>query len=863
MSNSPDLPPSDEQNMESQGSISNCSSVVVIEGQEDNMINDKKFYCEMCHQHFIDQCVVHGPLLFTYDSPTPMGIPQRALLTLPQGLVIGRSSIPNAGLGVFNQGQTVPLGMHFGPFDGEVTSEEKALDSAYSWVICKDNNQYSYIDAERDTHSNWMKYVVCSTSEREQNLVAFQQNGHILFRCCHPVSPGQEFRVWYSEEYAQGLGTIWDKIWDRKCHPLGKTEEQASQDCKCPHCHYSFPTPFYLSIHVKHSHPDQHAHFMEKQPLEPEDHSPVVEIDQSLLTSDALPHTQIQPFTDNCQGHISTLNGQANNHSDMLDSTDLSSTYCDGLSKDTNQDNSVPEVSGESNNCSDCGRNFLRSCHLKRHQRTIHSKEKPYCCSHCKKCFSQATGLKRHQQTHQGEEKEMDTNRPSDIYPCTKCSFSFVAKINLFQHLKRHHHGDYLRLVENGLLTAETKGDTEANFDKDDPPYEPPARMKRSAKSSLRCRSRPKKVSTCRPRGRPPKTKKKEVEPQKSLIICTECQQSFTDTETLKTHQCTGKPNEELEEPQEAQASQCVCGECLRSFSNVDLLKAHECILEGDGLHSCSECNLYFNRMCNFQLHERTIHSKEKPYCCTLCLKSFTQSSGLKRHQQSHSRRKAHRQSSALANASIFPCSYCPFSFTDARYLYKHIRRHHPEMSVKYLSFQEGGVLSVEKPHSCSQCCKSFSTIKGFKNHSCFKQGENVYLCPDCGKAFTWFNSLKQHQRIHTGEKPYTCPQCGKSFVHSGQLNVHLRTHTGEKPFLCSLCGESFRQSGDLRRHEQTHSGVRPCQCPDCGKSFSRPQSLKAHQQLHNGTKLFPCTQCGKSFTRRYHLTRHHQKMHS
>lgn len=91
--------------------------------------------CEMCHQHFIDQCEDHGPPLFTCDSPTAMGIPQRALLTLPQGLVIGRSSISNAGLGVFNQGQTVPLGMHFGPFDGEVTSEEKALDSAFSWVV--------------------------------------------------------------------------------------------------------------------------------------------------------------------------------------------------------------------------------------------------------------------------------------------------------------------------------------------------------------------------------------------------------------------------------------------------------------------------------------------------------------------------------------------------------------------------------------------------------------------------------------------------------------------------------------------------------------------------------------------------------
>lgn len=64
-----------------------------------------------------------------------MGVPQRALLTLPQGLVIGRSTTPGAGLGVFNQGQIVPIGMHFGPFDGEVTSTEKAQESAYSWMV--------------------------------------------------------------------------------------------------------------------------------------------------------------------------------------------------------------------------------------------------------------------------------------------------------------------------------------------------------------------------------------------------------------------------------------------------------------------------------------------------------------------------------------------------------------------------------------------------------------------------------------------------------------------------------------------------------------------------------------------------------
>lgn len=644
---------------------------------------------------------------------------------------------------------------------------------------------------------------------------------------------------------------------------LGRNAEEASQICLCPYCQYSFPAASYLHRHVRRSHPEEYPQLLEAQALEPSDQTPDMNLDQCLLASDAPPPSQMQQITKSFVSQFPNLSGQTEQSNPNSSHANSSS-----LNKTDQSNASVVEVSR--NKCGECGRIFLRSCHLKRHQRTIHSQEKPYCCSHCRKCFSQATGLKRHQQIHQdpndkptGTEQE---EKEDPVYPCTKCSFSFITKSNLYRHLKRHHHGEYLKLVENESFNAESASEHENSSDKHDPPYEPPVKLRRSASKPNVSGNEKRKLPTGRPRGRPPKIKKKcNQKPGKDTVQeenehkCSEDGKSATDIESAGAPQWTdadSKPPQEM--PQE---STHVCGECLKTFSNLHLLKDHECIQQGDGPHACSRCELYFNRLCNLRRHIRTIHAKERPYCCTLCLKSFTQSSGLKRHQESHSRHRAHRQSTALANATIYPCTHCPFSFTGERYLNKHVRRHHPEMTTKYLSFNEGDISS--KDHSCTQCSKTFQSIRSFKNHACFRQGDQLYLCPDCGKAFNWFNSLKQHQRIHTGVKPYACSQCDKSFVHSGQLNVHMRTHTGEKPFLCAECGESFRQSGDLRRHEQKHSGVRPCQCPDCGKSFSRPQSLRAHQQLHKGTKLFPCTQCGKSFARRYHLTRHHQKMHS
>lgn len=91
--------------------------------------------CEECHASYKDQCDIQGGLSFMLDSPTPVGLPQRALLTLPHGLVVGRSSIPGAGLGVLNQGPTVAPGMHFGPCEGEVTTRERAVASDYSWEV--------------------------------------------------------------------------------------------------------------------------------------------------------------------------------------------------------------------------------------------------------------------------------------------------------------------------------------------------------------------------------------------------------------------------------------------------------------------------------------------------------------------------------------------------------------------------------------------------------------------------------------------------------------------------------------------------------------------------------------------------------
>lgn len=93
--------------------------------------------CQALFQHQNDSTNISGPS-FVLDFPTSMGVPQRALLTLPYGLTISRSSIPSAGIGVLNHGPVVSPGMHFGPYEGEVTTMEHAMTSDYSWEVSLD-----------------------------------------------------------------------------------------------------------------------------------------------------------------------------------------------------------------------------------------------------------------------------------------------------------------------------------------------------------------------------------------------------------------------------------------------------------------------------------------------------------------------------------------------------------------------------------------------------------------------------------------------------------------------------------------------------------------------------------------------------
>lgn len=359
---------------------------------------------------------------------------------------------------------------------------------------------------------------------------------------------------------------------------------------------------------------------------------------------------------------------------------------------------------------------------------------------------------------------------------------------------------------------------------------------------------------------------------------CNKCGQGFALQTTALKHEkiCT-------------RMDQNVCEICNKRFTSPE---AH---YRSHGTIDCKACSKTFFIPSQLRQHVRLEHKTSK-FCCVDCGKEYSSALSLRWHSQLHSVMdytcpfcgvgctNAARFSIHLVmhtKERPYKCSYCGKSFKHPRYIYIHERESHFKgKTTRCRDACTCQSCAKEKPFKCALCpkvCRQSGSLKvhiaschgGRDNRSFSRRGDENFKCEICGKGFLLQHSMEIHRKSHdyqdsVGGKGFGCLECGKKFkkylgFYHHSITAHFPDVCGNQ---CKLCGKAFLVASALQNHIRAkHGEERTYDCEQCGKSFRIQASLTRHINAMHKKKeklpILPCDQCGAIFHHKAQLRNH------